>query len=272
MRKLDWSEEYFRALIENSIDVITIIDPKGIVKYQSPNYQKVWGRDPAGEIGKDLFKDVHPDDKKLVFDEFNYLLNNPGKTVNVEVRAQRQDGAWRWLEVTGRNLIGDHMVQGIIVNFRDITDRKRVEMSLKESEQNFKIIFENAGDGMLLADPQTKKLLMGNKMMCQMLGYSPEEIKSLRVEDLHPEDDLPEVMEKFYKLAINEKTTVEKLPVLRKNGTVFFADISSVFIIIQGKSYLMGIFRDITKHKLEDDERARKIEELEKLIKASKHN
>ena len=267
--KAKWSEEYFRALIENSIDVVTLIDAKGMVKYQSPNYLKVWGRDPSGEIGKDLFKDVHPDDKKLVYDEFNYLLNNPCKTINIEVRAQRVDGSWRWLEVNGRNLLGDSAVEGIVVNFRDITDRKRVENSLKESERNFKALFSNASDGMLLADPKTKKFVIGNQMICHMLGYNLEELKNLGVVNIHPEKDLPFVLEQFDKMAINEKTTVENLPVQRKDGTVFYSDISSTFITIGGKSYLMGIFRDVTEHKRKDEEMAKKIEELGNVFKST---
>jgi PAS domain S-box-containing protein len=267
--KLKWSEEYFRALIENSIDVVTIIDTQGIVKYQSPNYLKVWGRDPVGEIGKDLFKDVHPDDKKRVYDEFNYLRNNPGKTVDIEVRAQRGDGSWRWLEVSGRNLIGDQVVEGIVVNFRDITDRKRVENALKESEQNFKSLFINASDGMILAEPKTKKFVIGNARICHMLGYSPEEIKNLGVVKIHPEKDLPVVLEQFDKTVINGMMTAENLPVQRKDGTVFYADISSTLITIGGISYIMGIFRDVTEHKQRDEELAKRVEELGGLFKTN---
>src|SRR4030042_6731481 len=71
------SETRFRALIEFSSDVITVLDAQGTILYQSPNYASIWGRDPSGEIGKSYFKDVHPDDKPLIEDAFIRLHTNP---------------------------------------------------------------------------------------------------------------------------------------------------------------------------------------------------
>ena len=81
------------------------------------------------------------------------------------------------------------------------TNRKRVGEALKESEQRFRTIFEGAVDGILLADIETKKFRVGNKMICKMLGYSLKEVKNLSVTNIHPKEALPFVMEQFDKLA-----------------------------------------------------------------------
>ncbi|MBM4446818.1 MAG: PAS domain S-box protein [Chloroflexi bacterium] len=121
------SEEHFRALIENSLDVVAIIDSLGTVKYQSPNYKNIWGRDPIDEIGSDIFKNVHPDDIALIGERFDYILRNPEDTVNMEVRGQHGDGSWRIVDVVGRNLLEHPAIRGIVVNSRDITVRKQAE-------------------------------------------------------------------------------------------------------------------------------------------------
>ncbi|MFA5795443.1 MAG: PAS domain S-box protein [Candidatus Brocadiia bacterium] len=127
--------------------------------------------------------------------------------------------------------------------------QKQSEKSLKESEEKFRIVFDNANDGILLADAETRKFHTGNKAICRMLGYTLEEIKGLDVTHIHPEKDVPYVMAQFEKQLRGEIEIVENIPVKRKNSSVFYADINSTPLKLLGKTYLMGIFRDITERK-----------------------
>ena len=129
----------------------------------------------------------------------------------------------------------------------DITERKRSEEELAESEAKFRTLFDNATDGIMMADIETKKLYMANKMMSRMLGYSLEEIKNINVSDIHPVKDLPWIIEVFEKQARGEITLAENIPVKRKDGTIFYVDINSNQVNIAGKPYNIGIFRDITE-------------------------
>ena len=126
--------------------------------------------------------------------------------------------------------------------------KKKIE-ELKESEEKFKNIFDNASDGILLADITTKKFVVANKTICRMLGYSEDEIKKLNVTDIHPKKDLPHVMGEFKKQAQKEISLTENLPVQRKDGSIFYADINAMPVTFGGKTYLAGIFRDITERK-----------------------
>jgi PAS domain S-box-containing protein len=119
----------------------------------------------------------------------------------------------------------------------------------KEIYEIYKTIFDNAPDGIVLADVETKKFYIGNKMICRMLGYSLEEIKNLGIMDIHPEKDLPYVIEQFEKQTKKEIAIVKDLPVKRKDGSIFYADVNSVLITLSGKSYIAGIFRDTTERK-----------------------
>ena len=135
----------------------------------------------------------------------------------------------------------------------DITEQKQAERELRESEQRFRAIFDNATDGIFLAEPESKKFYTGNDMICQMLGYRPEEIKNLKIEDIHPKEHLPYVVGQFEKQVAGEVTRAKDIPVKRKDGSVFYADINSAPIKLAGKTYLMGIFRDTTERKQAED-------------------
>ncbi len=128
-------------------------------------------------------------------------------------------------------------------------ERKKMENVLKESEQKFETIFDSAIDGILLADLENKKFLMGNKTICQKLGYSQKEIKNLGVMDIHPKKDIPYVVDQFEIQVKKGFALAKDIPVKRRDGSVFYADVNSALITLAGKRYLVGIFRDITERK-----------------------
>ncbi|MBI5181385.1 MAG: PAS domain S-box protein [Nitrospirae bacterium] len=149
----------------------------------------------------------------------------------------------------------------------DITEKRAVEKAIEESEQRFRALFDNANDGILLADIENKKFCDGNKMISQMLGYSLEEIKTLGVLDIHPEKDLPYVIDQFERQSRKEFTLAKDIPVKKKDGNVFYADINSSPITLAGKTYLMGIFRDITERKEAQKRLKEYSERLEEMVK-----
>jgi len=116
----------------------------------------------------------------------------------------------------------------------------------ENTENAFMMAFNNAPDGMLLANAESKKLRMGNAAVCEMLGYTEQELVRLGVADIHPAEDLPFVISQFEKQARGEILVATDIPVKRKDGSVFYADVSSSLIMLSGRSYLMGIFRDVT--------------------------
>jgi len=131
----------------------------------------------------------------------------------------------------------------------DITERKQAEKALRESEERFRIMFNNAADGIVLTDIHDKKFYACNKMFSDMLGYGEEEIKNLAVMDIHPKENLPYIIEQFKQLASEETNVNNDIPVKRKDGSIFYADIHAMPIRLSEKTYLMGIFHDITDRK-----------------------
>ena len=139
-----------------------------------------------------------------------------------------------------------------------------VPEALQESEERFKTVLDSVSDGILLADAQTQDFFMANKTICDMLGYPLEEIIELHVDDIHPTESLPQVREKFAKQLAGDIKLAADIPVKRKDGSVFYADINSAPVTIGGRKYVVGVFRDMTEHK--EAEKARRELEAEKMI------
>ena len=137
----------------------------------------------------------------------------------------------------------EHWIEGLRLRKRS----KATEEALRESEEKFRLIFDNANDGILLADVESMKFQMGNRKICEMLGYSQEEIPHLGVRDIHPGEDLQDVLDKFEKQAQRELIVISDIPVKRKDGSVFYADINSSLITFGDRRFLMGHFRDVTQ-------------------------
>ena len=136
--------------------------------------------------------------------------------------------------------------------FTDFTERKRAEEALKESERRFRALFDNTPDGIVLANPENKKFTMGNETFYQMLGYNSDEIQNLGVMDIHPAEEVNHSADQFEKLLRKEIAVAENIPVKRKEGSIFFADIRAFLVSLAGKTYLTGIFRDITERRREE--------------------
>ena len=158
---------------------------------------------------------------------------------------------------------GQYFLHAVV---RDISESKKTEKILQDSEERFKSIFDEASDGILLVDAKTSNFYTANKTFCRQLGYNLEEIKKLKVADIHPQKNLPYVLAQFKKITKNESKTAKDIPVKRKDGSIFYADINTATIKIEGRSCLIGFFHDITERRALEQARVRISEAKEKVL------
>jgi PAS domain S-box-containing protein len=125
------NEERFRSLVQNASDVITILDADGTIRYDSPAIERVLGYEQEERVGKPTFEYVHPGDVERVRGHFARPLQQPGVRPPLEFRIRHKDGSWRDVEVTRANLLDDPAVRGVVVNSRDVTERKRLAEQLQ---------------------------------------------------------------------------------------------------------------------------------------------
>ena len=137
-RALRESDETFRALIANISDVIAILDAQGRIRYESPSITRHFGWEPEkllGTPGSDL---VHPDDRDHVQRNIDRLLGTAGASRTIRCRYQAQDLSYRPIELIAVNMLDNHRINGILVNFRDISERIASERALKASERRLR--------------------------------------------------------------------------------------------------------------------------------------
>jgi PAS domain S-box-containing protein len=142
----------------------------------------------------------------------------------------------------------DALLERIAYSTSRVIHTSRTEEALRKSEERYKSLFKANIDGILIADPTTKKFRYANPAICRMLGYSEEELTQMGVADIHPKDSLEQVSAEFEALASGAKINAE-VPCVRKDGQVISVSINVSTVTIDQTEYLMGIFRDITDRK-----------------------
>ena len=135
-------EQHFRALIENSSDIITILDPAGIARYASPSIQRVLGYTPRELVGRRVIDFIHPEDQGAVQHVITDSLAQTGASIAIDFRFRHRAGSWRDFSGIVKNLLADTNVNGIVITSRDITDWKRATMAIRESEERFRSVVE----------------------------------------------------------------------------------------------------------------------------------
>ncbi|MFH1019280.1 MAG: PAS domain S-box protein, partial [Pseudomonadota bacterium] len=123
------------------------------------------------------------------------------------------------------------------------------EKQLRRLEERFRTIYDSAIDGILVADIATLVFITGNPAICRMLGYRQEELAQLRVQDIHPEADLPWIADCFARQTTGQDRFTPDIPLRRKDGSVVYADLNTSPVELDGKPCLMGIFRDSTERR-----------------------
>lgn len=200
--------------------------------------------------GKTEFADlIHPQDLARVSKERDRLTAlQPG--FSLKYRLQRQSGEVRRVLDTGRALFSEHEellgFEGFII---DRTQQFQTRQKLLASEQHFRALFDNSADGILFADPGDGRFLVANRCMCEMLGYSEKELLEFTVADIHRPEDLSWVLQDFHRLVRRQGGQSLDVPVKRRDGTLFHANIKAFWVSYQGKEYLAGAFRDVSENK-----------------------
>ncbi len=152
---MKYSEEHFRALIENANDLIWIVDAQGTFTYASPSTQRILGYSPEELMGINAFDFVHPDDKETLFHRFNLRSKSTVTAQPTEHRFRHKEAYWCTLESISQNLLRHPSIKGMVINSRNINKRKLAEKALKRSHQEL----ENR------VEERTSELLVLNKTL-----------------------------------------------------------------------------------------------------------
>ena len=186
---------------------------------------------------------THPEDLAKDVEQFNRLLKNEIENYTLDKRFVRKDGSVVYTTINIRAFRKeDGTIDHIVGLMEDITARKEAEEALRHSHDELKAIYDGMVEGLLVTDIETKRFVRVNPAMCRMLGYSEEELLAASVKDIHPPEEVPNDLQRFQAAAEGRVSINEDRPVLRKDGSVFYADITGHRVFYDERPCLIGSF------------------------------
>lgn len=246
-KQLSSSEEKYETLAEKNNDGMIIIQDNGTIKYANPAICELTGYKLEKVINKNFLDYIIPSNKKIVMARYQKSLLGY-KTLNkYEIGILTKSKKEIIVETNTSRIVYDGKPAMMTV-LRNITKRKILEQKLKESEERFKIIFDNTQDGLLLVDTSNRKICMCNKAICKMLGYTKKELLSSKIDRLHLNKNMPLIIDDFSHKEDGQKETNFNIAIRRKDGKVFYADINDTCLKINDIKYIMANFRKTTKN------------------------
>ncbi|MEE9490998.1 MAG: PAS domain S-box protein, partial [Dehalococcoidia bacterium] len=253
---LEASEQHFRALVDNSLDGSAILNGDLTILYESPSAERILGYKPEELVGKGTLEFLHPDDAQNVSKTLDVLFKHPGQAVIMGVRFLHKDGSWRVIEGVVNNLLHDPMINGIVVNYRDITERKRAQEALKQREKHFRVMIENSLDDIAILDREGN-IISQSPSVEFVLGYGPDEHIGRRSLDFVHPDDMPDVAAAFARLVQNPGATFHgELRTQHKDGSWRILEVMiRNFLDDPVVGGVLANFRDVTERKMAEDER-----------------
>jgi PAS domain S-box-containing protein len=243
------AENRLRQITENIQDILLLTDTNFIVTYASTSCKSILGYDPNDIVGKSLEHLIHPDDLPNVIKTVEKAMDNRSGD-RMEARVKHADGHFLLLEGIGRILIdGKGQFAGAVLTCRDITERRRMEQAIKESEEKYRKLFEEAIDAIFVADAETGIIVDCNRAATALVGRPKSELIGMHQRFLHPEENAGKFSKSFEQHLRENEGNVIEAQIVTKNGEIRDIAIKGNLIEIHGKKMLQGIFRDITENK-----------------------
>ena len=246
-------EERFRSLLRFTSDTVMILDPEGVITYESPAVERILGFRPEDRVGTGFLSHVHPDDLATAKRRLAALLEEPGSSLSIEYRARDKEGCWHQFEADFTNLLEDPVIRGIVVNARDSTELRSVEAALRESDERFRWTFEKAAENIFLVDPKSRRILDANATLQRSLGYTLDELKSMPLHDLVA-DGQEGVGLNVEHVVAEGNTYVGERKYRRKDGSSIDVEINAGAIPFGDGQALCVVAHDITERKRTETE------------------
>ena len=249
IKEVENSQTKLNSLLENASEVISIVNEDGIVLYESPATLNILGYKPEEKIGTYVFDKLGVN-QQLLETLFNSVKSHPSKTESVEFLYKEVDNVKTWLEVTAINLLDNPAIEGIILNTRDISQRKLAEKEQRRRGQ-MQSLSENSNDVIMRLGSESKKFFYLNPTFTSFTGIEVNDALNKSIEEVH----LPNGMKDFFETAIegmkkNPKNSENEF-YLEKDGENTIMQISSIpeFNDLKELETVLFVAHDITERK-----------------------
>ncbi|MDC7241140.1 MAG: MASE3 domain-containing protein, partial [Spirochaetales bacterium] len=254
--KLSLSESLHSAMVENIPDILGILDAEGTIIYKSGNLKKYFGWNTAEMLGQKAWHAVHPDDLPMMKETFLNLLNEPETSRSIILKYRHKDGHYSPIELTARNLLENPDINGILINYHDISSKMEAEQKLYQSEERFRALHNASFGGIAIHDKGI--ILECNQGLSDITGYKYEEMIGMDGLQLIASSRRNEVMSRILS---GYERPYESLG-CRKDGSEYPIRLEARNIPYRGRTVRVTEFRDITDQKESEKEKAALQEEL----------
>ncbi|MFX1283645.1 MAG: PAS domain S-box protein [Promethearchaeota archaeon] len=258
------SEEKYRSLIDNLSDIVTELDSEGNFTFISPQVVDILGYKPEEEIGKNGFDFIHPDDLGKALELFQKVFTGE-QIYNFEYRAKHKNGHYIPVSVSGRIIEKDDEFKLISI-IRDITERKKVEEALKESEEKYRLLFESAPISIGVSTIEGKPIAF-NQKTSEIMGYPSDELPQVDLNDTYVDPEIRKIA--IQKLLTSE--TIKDWEVQRKksDGSEYYVVLNAQIVEQGGQKVILSTMQDITENKLSKEKLKRSEERYRMLFNES---
>ena len=250
---LEESEARFRSLALNSSDVITVLNADIDIQYSSPSTYKILGYHSDQLRDKSLYDFIYPDDRKNIAEILDAIVAGKKLEAVIEFRFLHAQGYYINLETAVNNLIDNTYVKGIVLNSRDITERKHQEENLRLLER----AIDSSKNGIVISDPNQpdNPVIYVNKAFIQITGYDHDEVIGKNCRYLQNDDKAQPELTKIRESIKKGKEVSVVVRNYRKDGSLFWnqLNISPVFDREGHLSNFIGVLNDITERKVTED-------------------
>ncbi|PKN51718.1 MAG: hypothetical protein CVU55_10805 [Deltaproteobacteria bacterium HGW-Deltaproteobacteria-13] len=273
--KLRYEEQRFRACVAHSSDLIVLLNLEGNITYINPAIESVLGFKPEEMIGAGGFDLVHPDDLKFLVDSFNTLAGDANAPViKGEIHLHHKDGGLRTLEVAVSNLVHSNVVESVIFNCHDITERRQAAKALLEREEQYRLITENTVDTITIFDMNLHIVTYVSPVIRNRRGYTVEEATSQTLIQMLTPDSLERASKLFAdQLALEASGTADPKRTLLieleencKDGSTIWVEVAATFLRDNNSkpTGLLTLTRNITDRKRAEQRLKETLDSLSK--------
>jgi two-component system, cell cycle sensor histidine kinase and response regulator CckA len=267
------AEAKYHAIFENAREGIVQTTPDGKIITANPAIARILGYESADELLR-----AAPNMRSFYVDaakrpEMQHRLQEHGVVVDYEMQVRRRDGNLIWVSVDIQVVRDEHGTQHYEGTVRDITELKRTEAALHESEERYRLLFESNPLPMLLFDPETLRFLAVNESIVQHYGYSREDFLAMTIKDIHLKEDIPALLKCVHEAGSTSKRTSEWRH-RRKDGTIIQVEVISSPLVFGGRHARLVLANDVTEKKLLEEKflHAQRLESIGMLAAGLAHD
>jgi len=266
--------ERFRALVEHSRDVVSILGPEGTFEYVSPSVERILGHDQSDLVGTNAFDRIHPEDREAVTEQFFAAVEDPDYHPTVEFRYENADGEWRIFEARGKSRLDDPAIQGFVVTSRDVTERRERERALRTERALVEGILRTIPDTVYAfdedGDPIREELVLSDGL----LGYTREELIDAHPLEFVPEEDRAPLADAIERILDGEGPESYESAIVSKQGERVPHEFNGARLTDETGDVLgvVGTARDVTDRREHERELQRQNDRLEEFASVVSHD